>query len=324
VVYDHLIPDEERYYASIAADALGIPIDYQVADDYHPYQGWDSPEFQLPEPAHELFYAKSYERLQRVARHSRVALCGHGGDEALSGATVMNMLQTMPLKDVLFDIGYSLFGYRIQPSWGSGLLAFVRNWRRKEVDQNECPDWINSNFFNRLSLNERWEEIMGEQKHSQHLPRHRAYEKFASPLWASHLEQKDPQFWAVPVEVRHPFLDLRLLNYLLALPPLPWCVDKALLRIAMKQSLPEEVRRRPKAPLAGDPLTVKGFQDVDQEHIWQLLSGIDEYVNADQIRGESRQGGVWRTWQHLCPVSLAYWLNSSLKAARASPALPLD
>jgi len=50
----------------------------------------------------------------------------------------------------------------------------------------------------------------------------------------------------VPVEVQRPYFDLRLVRFLLRLPPVPWCADKELLRVAMQGVLPEQVRCRPK------------------------------------------------------------------------------
>ena len=43
-----------------------------------------------------------------------------------------------------------------------------------------------------------------------------------------------------------PFFDLRVLMYLLAIPPLPWCDNKEVLRSAMAGSLPDAVRSRRK------------------------------------------------------------------------------
>ena len=45
-----LIPDEERHYARMAAEALGIEISYFVADDHGPLDGWDRPDLRTPEP----------------------------------------------------------------------------------------------------------------------------------------------------------------------------------------------------------------------------------------------------------------------------------
>ena len=49
-VYDHLIPDTERYYAGLTAAHLRIPIRYQVADDYELFERFHLPELRRPEP----------------------------------------------------------------------------------------------------------------------------------------------------------------------------------------------------------------------------------------------------------------------------------
>jgi len=57
-----------------------------------------------------------------------------------------------------------------------------------------------------------------------------------------------------PVEWRTPFLDRRLLRFLLRLPPIPWLMEKEVIRRAQQSVLPDEIRLRPKAPLRHDPL----------------------------------------------------------------------
>src|SRR5438552_18427969 len=42
-VYDRLLPDQERRYSRLAAEALGIPHRYLVTDDYRRYESWDEP-----------------------------------------------------------------------------------------------------------------------------------------------------------------------------------------------------------------------------------------------------------------------------------------
>jgi Asparagine synthase len=82
----------------------------------------------------------------------------------------------------------------------------------------------------------------------------RGYATLHSGRWATVLEEEDAGFTGVNLEPRAPFLDLRVLRFLFRVPPVPWCVDKFLLREVMKPSLPEEIQRRPKSPLAEDPL----------------------------------------------------------------------
>ena len=74
------------------------------------------------------------------------------------------------------------------------------------------------------------------------------------PIWPTLFEGYDPGVTRVPVEVCYPFFDLRLVDFLLALPALPWCSDKELLREAARSILPDAVRLRRKSPLLADPL----------------------------------------------------------------------
>jgi asparagine synthase (glutamine-hydrolysing) len=80
-----------------------------------------------------------------------------------------------------------------------------------------------------------------------------AYQLLTAPFWTKLFEAYDSEMRNFPFETRHPLFDLRLLRCLLALPTLPVCVDKRLMRLAMQGLLPERTLRRKKAPLAGDP-----------------------------------------------------------------------
>src|SRR2546426_10883161 len=105
----------------------------------------------------------------------------------------------------------------------------------------------------RFDLRARWEEL-NRAPAPVHPFRPRAYQVLASGFWTSVFESQDPGVTRVPVEVQRPYFDLRLVRFLLRLPPVPWCADKELLRVAMQGVLPEQVRCRPKSPLAGEPV----------------------------------------------------------------------
>jgi asparagine synthase (glutamine-hydrolysing) len=89
IVYDHLIPDQERYYSSLAAEALGIPVSYLVADDYLLYRNWERGKLQRPEPSDEPLLAISDDYLRQVAADNRVALTGWDGDALLREVTAV-------------------------------------------------------------------------------------------------------------------------------------------------------------------------------------------------------------------------------------------
>jgi asparagine synthase (glutamine-hydrolysing) len=77
----------------------------------------------------------------------------------------------------------------------------------------------------------------------------------------------DPGMTGFPLEHRHPLLDLRLVRFALSLAPVPWCVDKHLFREAMRDALPPVILRRPKEPLAGDPITA-GLATMSGRRSW--------------------------------------------------------
>jgi len=73
-------------------------------------------------------------------------------------------------------------------------------------------------------------------------------------IWSGVFESEDTAWTGVPVELRAPLLDQRLLRFLLRVPPVPWCMDKELLREASVACWPEAVRARRKLPFLGDSI----------------------------------------------------------------------
>ena len=71
--------------------------------------------------------------------------------------------------------------------------------------------------------------------------------------------------------------ELRLLRFMLGVPVLPWCRVKYLIRYAMRRSLPQEILRRPKTPLAGAPVFEKARRSGLPE--WQPSEQLTNYVD---------------------------------------------
>jgi asparagine synthase (glutamine-hydrolysing) len=129
------------------------------------------------------------------------------------------------------------------------------------------------------------------------------------PFWTYCFEAIDPGFTRILVEHRHPFFDLRVLTYLLAIPPLPWCDNKEVLRSAMFGLLPESVRRRPKTPLRGDFRSELLCRDasawVDR---FEADSELARYVVRERIPPLSGERDSDAIWTNLRPLSLNFWL----------------
>jgi asparagine synthase (glutamine-hydrolysing) len=113
------------------------------------------------------------------------------------------------------------------------------------------------------------------------------------------------------VEGRHPFFDLRLLRFLMALPTLPWCSDKEILREAGRNILPDAVRVRRKSPLLGEPLVALLRRP---ESAWvdrfEQLPLLADYVARHRISSMLDREGAWTSWIHLRPLSLNFWLRA--------------
>ena len=115
-----------------------------------------------------------------------------------------------------------------------------------------------------------------------------------------------------PVETRYPLLDLRIVNYLLALPMFPWFFQKMLLREAMEGRLPERVRMRPKTPLQGDPLCEQvrrtGIERLNQMR-WN--PDVDRYINRSALIQPHGKMSSEQVSSNIRPYCLNIWLQSA-------------
>ncbi len=138
-----------------------------------------------------------------------------------------------------------------------------------------------------------------------------AYRLLTVPQWLCIFEKYDPGVTKFPLEVRHPLIDLRLVNYLLSVPPVPWCIKKELLRVAMRGVLPETVRCRPKTPLAGDPV----FEHLRHSkspwaHGFDPTIKLTEYIDRSAVPDAAGTDDSDELWVNIRPLSLNFWLEN--------------
>ena len=310
VVFDHLFPDDERRYTRVAADALEIPVQYLLADEYGPFDGWDQPELLTPEPIDDPFLLLRRNQLRQAAAHAPLLLSGDGGDEVLWRSDLLDLVGRMRPWLLCADVACAVFRHRRRPSLG--LRAKLESRRHDGRAVAGYPRWLDAAFARRLRLPARWEALSGRRTTpSPHPRRPEAYRRLTSVLWSSCFEWSDPGVTGVAVEVRYPFLDVRLVGYLLAIPPIPWCHDKTLLRVTMRGMLPEPVRLRPKTPLAGDPLQAHLRRPrgewVDR---FAPTPELSRYVDRKAVPPVT--GSVCErddSWANLRPLCLSHWLT---------------
>src|SRR5207249_2248040 len=200
--------------------------------------------------------AADLEEYRSVAPHSRVVFYGEGPDNALLyewKPYISYLVRNRRFARLLADIGMHMIRHRRIPLV-STVPRIVKDWMERDQWLLPFPDWLNASFASRMRLRQRWDD---HAQRGARLPSHPvrpiAYWSFHTPLWEALFRRMDAQETAAPIEIRHPFLDLRVLRYMLAVPTIPWCRAKYLERRAMRTALPLSVLRRPKSPLKGEP-----------------------------------------------------------------------
>lgn len=284
VVYDDLIPDQERDYSTKAANHLGIPISYVTADQYSLFDEQVAGDMDQPEPfLLSPLTAQFHNLLRLCADHSRVALTGYDGD------TLMNEPRQPRIK----------------------VRTMLRRMFGKRPPNPELPEWIDESFAKRTHLHDRLKQSFFNPVNPVER-RPSAIQALNSKVWAPLFEGYDPGATKLDLEVRHPFVDVRLVEYLLAIPTSPWCVNKHILRVAMKDRLPLAVLNRPKTPLAGDPaLQLTRNRSVRWLDSFEVNPQLRAFVNLNQRRSIADEVTPDSLWASLRVFALNYWLTNS-------------
>lgn len=312
-IYDHLLIDPERYYAGLAAETLNIPIHYHPADDYRLFERCTQSELQPPEPYEEPLGAAYLDRINQIAEKSRVVLTGQGGDPILNPPEPHYSLMLEKLQ--LGKLFKAVLQYRL----ANGEFPPFQVRRRLKLwfgiaeppRTAGLPGWINESFaaeFDLLATRERFKRAIAPP----HPTRPEAYAQLDTSWWSCIFEQYDAGWVPCPIEVRHPFFDVRLIEYLLAIPPVPWCMNKGILRSAMRDLLPEAVRRRPKSHLSADPVSVRLQQgDLEWLNYVQLSPEALKYIKADVLSSVDQPSdqGTYQSVVDFRPFYLALWLQ---------------
>jgi asparagine synthase (glutamine-hydrolysing) len=307
-VYDRLIPDAERHYAGLVARHLDIPIHYDVRDDETSIADWDRVVVRTPEPVdNPPAFAAATTFLGKATTHARVFLYGEGPDNALRyewQPYLAHLAAGRRLGPLVRALSSDLLMHPRVPLWS--LLREKAGARRRTRQWQEVfPEWLNEEFVRRCGCRERW-ETHRTLVPSPHPVRPFGHGGFSAPRWQTIFEDCDLQGALGLAEIRHPFLDLRLLRYMLALPPMPWCRNKLIIRRAMKSRLPADVVRRRKASVQVDPNFVRakacGLPRLAPS------AALSRYVNAGKVPHAA--GSALELRAVLRPLGLNYWLEN--------------
>jgi asparagine synthase (glutamine-hydrolysing) len=264
--YERLFADPEPALARKSAAALALDHTVLSVDDWaSPLPGMEAhlPDWAGSYPAWPL--APGYDGAApyepAMVERARVSLTGWDGDAVLYadalGALGRGVRGGRPLR-VLADAGRLA---RASASWGRpariGLRSAIRQFAspsQPDVMAGYPLDWFDPDFESRLDLPAYWRATADAQARDPSDLRRLTRTTLEGPVWSDLFQSQDPGFTGQLIESRHPLVDLRLVRFFLALPVIPWCVEKGILRAWLRSRLPRQIWTRPKTALGGDPL----------------------------------------------------------------------
>jgi asparagine synthase (glutamine-hydrolysing) len=176
------------------------------------------------------------------------------------------------------------------------------------------PPWIEPVFERQFAPRKRFSEISEwpSSAHPHHPWSYGKLVRFIPPV----MEGQDAMFSGRPVEARAPFLDRRLIRFLLRLPPIPWYMEKELLRRAQQGVLPDKIRLHPKMPLQYDPLQLHIVAGKWSPRVPDgCQAGLQNIVDWPRVSQLLTNATGNELYVHLRPVLLALWLNAVEKSA---------
>ena len=313
VVYNSLFHDEEGAYAQRTADFLKIPIRFIPMDHVQPFERWDDPTLPIPEPVDDPCFAGLFDQFQAIAADCRVVLSGEGNDSLMHFQMwpyVTDMIRNREWQNLLAQSSRYVW---LRRSSLPAVWRRIRRLFRNDGATPQYPRWLAPNFARRLGLQERvkeWNRVAPGSPLHPVLPG--AYASLSPDYWCHLFELENAGVSHCPVEVRHPFFDLRIVNYLLALPPFPLFFEKKLLREAIAGRLPEKIRTRRKSPLAADPL-VAHFGQHQSPWIDQLAwtDELSSYVDKSVLAQFENETPSAKLDANVRPLCLNFWLQSA-------------
>jgi asparagine synthase (glutamine-hydrolysing) len=314
VVYDSLIPDQDGVHAREVAGFLKIPQQCIPMDELRPFERWEDPATWSPEPVDDPFFAGLFDQFRMIAADCRVVLSGEGADNLMHFEMwpfVRDLMRNQEWGKMFAETPRYLW---LRPSVLPGLKRRVQGLFGKDPTAPIYPRWLAPDFARRLNLKDRaneWNELPAFRPHPI-LPK--GHVSLSLPHWSAMFEQENAGLTRCPVEVRHPYLDLRVVNFLMALPPFPLFFEKKLLREAVAGRLPESVRTRRKTPLTSNPLLahVRRSQTGWMDPI-EWNAEMDRYVNRSALPTFRGDMSAEQACAIVRPRCLNFWLQSARK-----------
>lgn len=306
ITFDSIHPSDERQFISAVSKHLKLSTHYIDAGNYPLL----SPPVLTTCPL-ELYQPQLWLDLDQYAcTKSRVALNGDGGDEILSFTSVRNALKDVNLLRALVSVFWLKGRYGRYPHLGTGLRRMAKNAfgrNRSPITPYPYPGWINPGLESRLNLKDRWSQSWSAIPRNAPHRNPTIYQAVLTPDWNTDDLYMNCGF--TRPEQRSPFLDPRLINFMVSLPALPWLFNKHILRESMTSKLPESVLRRPKTPLGFIHDSLIESAEYATLNEWNAAIELSQYIDRSKlpVLNEASARGA-ESYINLRPLLLNQWL----------------
>jgi asparagine synthase (glutamine-hydrolysing) len=321
LVFDQFEQCDERRYIEPIIARYNLPFIPVPADDCWTLANWETGLPVFSEPFFEAYDGMKYAALARArADGVRVMLMGHGGDSLLNGSprAFADLIWQGRWRDLHRELR-AFANASGRPYWqsvaGNALSPWLSNWVRGKIEfrfwQNPAPlipPRLRALHFDAPPKLHRgkfawWYDLrdqlvnVGRSLHEGHI---------------------DRTFRLFGMEIRQPFMDVRLFNLILSLPPEATYSNgtrRFILRAALKDILPTEIyARRDKAEFS--PLLHLGLREHRRAFVENLL------VDSELARRDLVMDKVWRatvqnylagkqtiTWLEWRGLAMEIWLR---------------
>lgn len=297
-----LFDDPEGALAAEAARHIGIAHEVDTTP-WAPLAHLEDPDFRTPEPIDDADYPHTVRSLARMAAHARVLFVGEDGDTLFAPPGLHGMAQEWGWRETLRRaVGY-VAAHRRVPVLGWHLRDRVRR-RPIEREYDPPPAWIRPELLARTAP----QDFVEPPAH----PTRPGTKWLLGAYWQAGQESDSFAYVPVAMEWRWPLLDTRVIEYVLGVPPIPWCQRKLLVRSAFASELPLGILRRPKTVLPPlPPKVAERWVRAGQPGLAVLRGAIDAYVDVERVRRIFREENPLTMSHAWRALHLAQWLAAA-------------
>jgi asparagine synthase (glutamine-hydrolysing) len=308
--FDRLVPDDEAGFARLVGRRYDLPVTFVPLDDFK----LTAPPTVTSQPLAHFGTGASPFLEATSAQLGDLIIGGKAGDEVLPPTPLADVLGRLPVLDQvrLYRWLWAMSGQR--PVLG-GRRSYVRKLLRQPPTPAapgwSFPPWLEPDFIRRCDLEERWRSfwLCDREAVRLHPTQPEILELLRFSAMNLRLEFPDPPAYR-PVDTAVPFVDERVVDFVLGLPPWPWNRRKALLRQAMVDLLPREVLDRRKTPAPPFPVVLLHQPEATWVDSWSPTETLRRYVVRDLVPPIYKTDSPERAVVDSQPMFFNAWLEA--------------